>query len=251
METKTITIPLQIKTLNNREFSGYGSVFGNVDWGNDVVVKGAFSDTLAQHKAEGTLPMMFWQHDPSQVPGKWLSMSEDEHGLQVKGVLADTTLGNDIHTLLGMKAVSGMSIGYIPTDTEYNADGVRLIKQADLIETSIVSIPMNPKAQIVHAKARLSANGEYVPRDDELAQLKRDVEQFLRSKGFSKTLSKTYVSNLFKVGEMPDEANEKAGDEIGEMLISQEINAGAQSFRDRLLLQDLDKQFTRLFKNGK
>jgi hypothetical protein len=151
-------------------------------------------------------------------------MEEDSNGLYVKGVLADTPLGNEIHTLLGMKAVSGLSIGYITRDQDFDNDGVRLIKDADLLETSIVSIPMNPKAQIAHTKSRLSERGEYVPDSDELAALKRDCEQFLRGKGFSKNLAKSYVSNLFRdqpgatlddPGEMPeDELMEKAYEEL-------------------------------------
>jgi hypothetical protein len=205
--SKNITIPLEIKALNKREFEGYGSVSGNKDLGNDVVMPGAFSRTLAEHKADDTLPMMFWMHNPSQIPGKWLDMREDTNGLYVKGVLAETPLGNEIHTLLGMKAVSGLSIGYSTLKQDYDNEGVRLIKDVDLWETSIVSLPMNPKAQIVHAKSRLSDRGEYVPTDSELATLKRDCEHFLRNKGFNKQLAKVYVSNLFKghSGAMPDD----------------------------------------------
>lgn len=110
MTTNYLTTTLEVKALNKREFEGYGSVFGNKDWGNDVVMPGAFSKTLSEHKGDGTLPMMFWMHDPSRIPGKWLTMEEDERGLYVKGTLAPTDLGNEIHTLLGMKAVSGLSI---------------------------------------------------------------------------------------------------------------------------------------------
>lgn len=213
---QNLTIPLQIKALSKREFEGYGSIFGNKDWGDDVVMQGAFSRTLSEHKNEGTLPVMFWMHDPSRVPGKWLDMKEDDSGLYVKGVLADTDLGNEIHTLLGMKAVSGLSIGYITRDQDYDNEGVRLIKDVDLLETSIVSLPMNPKAQIAHVKSRLSERGEYVPTGNEIAELKRDCEQFLRTKGFSKNLAKMYVGNLFKdqTGAMPDDPDAMSDDDL-------------------------------------
>jgi HK97 family phage prohead protease len=257
MNTK-LTIPLEIKALGKREFEGYGSIFGNKDWGDDVVLPGAFTKTLAEHKSEGTLPMMFWMHDPSRVPGKWLDMHEDENGLHVKGQLADTPLGNEIHTLLGMKAVSGLSIGYITQQQDFNNDGVRLIKQADLLETSIVSIPMNPKAQIIHAKSRLSERGEYVPNDDELTLLKRDVEQFLRKKGFSK-LAKVYVSNLFKDSSVTlddpavtveTEEKHQSNQPIAETVEEVEVNAGLQSFREKQEAYELNKLVERYFKNG-
>lgn len=211
-----LTMPLEIKALSKREFEGYGSVFGNKDYGGDVVMPGAFKRTLSEHKNNETLPMMFWMHDPSRIPGKWLEMQEDSGGLYVKGVLADTDLGNEIHTLLGMKAVGGLSIGYITRDQDFDNDGVRLIKDADLLETSIVSLPMNPKAQIVHAKSRLSARGEYVPDTDELASLKRDCEHFLKSKGFSNNLAKMYTGNLFKdhASAMPADPDVKSDNEL-------------------------------------
>lgn len=252
-----LTTSLEIKSLSNMQFDGHGSVFGNVDLGGDVVMPGAFKRTLAEHKSEGTLPAMFWMHDPSRVAGKWLDMHEDETGLATKGQLAPTDLGNEIHTLLKMEAVSGLSIGYIPKQVDYNSDGVRLINEVDLLEVSVVSIPMNPKAQIQHVKSRLSANGEYVPREDELAEIKRECERFLRGKGFSRKSSAFYVSRMFDFSEtlekngepceMPGSkpasetlATSKKPDEI-------EIDAGLNNFKDRLLMQDLDKRFNRLF----
>jgi len=185
-----LTIPLQIKALKDREFEGHGSMFGNVDLGGDVVVPGAFKRTLAKHRKDGALPQMFWMHDPSRIPGKWLSMSENEDGLVVKGVLADTPLGDEVHTLLEMEAVRGLSIGYQVTDQDYDKDGNRLLKEIDLWEVSVVSLPMNPLAQVTHAKSQLSASGEYVPTS-------REFERTLRDVGCSQMVAKRIVSKVF------------------------------------------------------
>ena len=64
---------------------------------------GAYKRSLAEHRKDGALPQMFWMHQMDQVPGMWLEMEEDKKGLYVKGTLADTALGNEMHTLLGMK----------------------------------------------------------------------------------------------------------------------------------------------------
>lgn len=186
----TLTIPLEIKALSSREFEGHGSVFGNVDLGGDIVMEGAFSKSLAKHRKDGSLPLMFWMHDPSRVPGKWLEMGEDDEGLSVKGVLADTELGREVHTLLKMAAVRGLSIGYVPEDVGYDKEGNRLIKQADLWEVSVVSMPMNPLAQVTHVKSRLSASGEYVPTV-------REFEKLLRDAGCSRKIAKVMIAKLF------------------------------------------------------
>jgi len=245
-----LTTHLEIKALSKRQFEGYGSIFGNKDLGDDVVMHGAFNKTLSDHKGKNTLPAMLWMHDPGRIPGKWLEMEEDANGLYVKGVLADTDLGNEVHTLLGMKAVSGLSIGYITKQQEFE-DGIRLIKEADLLETSIVSIPMNPLAQVTHSKTRLSAAGEYVPTLEEIAYLKRDAENFLQRKGMPRKLAVTCVSNLFgKEAILEPEPDEEVILESIKTPEEIEIDAGMSSFREKIALQDLEKSFKRIFNNG-
>lgn len=257
MALSRLTTSLEIKSLTNMQFEGHGSVFGNVDWGNDAVMPGAFKRTLAEHASEGSLPGMFWMHDPSRVAGKWLSMTEDDTGLVTKGELAPTDLGKEIHILLKMEAVKGLSIGYIPTLVDYNKNGVRLIKDVDLIEVSVVSIPMNPKAQIAHVKSRLSARGEYVPDENEIAELKRDTERFLRARGLARKTATQYTLNMFEElfdpratleskkddGDKPNVDHEQPSvtpDEI-------EVNAGITEFTNRQLAYDMDKRFKRIF----
>ncbi len=204
MEHKAI--PLNLKALNNRQLEGYGSVFGNVDLGGDVVVRGAFAESLAEHKAADTMPQMFWMHNWDQVPGAWDEMAEDGDGLYVKGTLAKTQLGDEIRTLVGMKAVRGLSIGFfIKRDgAEYDDDGTRLLKKLDLIEVSPVSLAMNPLAQITASKARLSAAGEYVPTA-------RQFERTLRDVGLSQNCAKRLVSAAF--GDAPRDVASGTEDE--------------------------------------
>lgn len=191
MQTLNITVPLEIKGLNEREFEGHGSIFSNVDLGGDIVLPGAFKRSLAQHRKSGGLPAMFWMHDAAKVPGKWIEMEEDKKGLAVKGVLAPTPLGDEVHTLLKMDAVSGMSIGYRTIDQDFDKDGNRLIKEAELWEVSVVSLPMNPLAQVTHVKTRLSAHGEYVPSI-------REFENILRDVGCSRDVSKHIIRKVYE-----------------------------------------------------
>lgn len=193
-----MSCPLEIKSLANREFEGYGSTFKNVDHGGDIVMPGAFKRTLAEHRKEKSLLPMLWMHNPDQVIGKWQDMREDDHGLLVRGILAETPQGDEIHTLLKMEAVRGMSIGFQTVDQDFDNDGNRLLKEIRLWELSVVSMPMNPKAQIEHVKSRLSAKGEYVPTVAEMAMMKRDLEQWFKGRGFSRALATKYASNIFK-----------------------------------------------------
>ena len=185
--TQRLNFSFELKAVGDREFEGHGSVFKNVDLGGDIVMPGAFKRSLAQHKRDGTLPLMFWMHDPAQVPGKWTDMGEDEKGLYVKGVFADTQLGNEVRTLTGMKAVRGLSIGYVTKDQDFDDDGNRLIKEAELWEVSVVSLAMNPLARVEAVKANLSAAGEYVPTI-------REIERIWRDAGCSKATARKLVA---------------------------------------------------------
>lgn len=141
------------------EFEGYGSVFGVLDDGGDIVERGAFAMSLADHKAAGTMPALLMWHDPSQPVGVWLQMSEDEHGLRCKGrLLLDIERGREAYALLKSGAVSGLSIGFecqewshVDADvaeTKYgwyggaSGSSARLLTKCDLWEVSIVTFPM-------------------------------------------------------------------------------------------------------------
>lgn len=230
-----LTIPLQIKSLGDGEFEGHGSVFGNEDLGGDIVMPGAFKRTLASHRKAGSLPQMFWMHDPSRVCGKWLDMSEDEHGLKVKGVLADTPLGNEIRTLLQMDAVRGLSIGYSVKDDDWDSDGRRLLKDCELWEVSVVSLPMNPLAQVAHAKSQLSAMGEYVPTA-------REFERTLRDVGCSQKVAKTIISKVFE----PD-ARDVVPDDEPEQVESEErdVLGALKDLEDLLIARQIEDTFAK------
>ena len=188
--TATLNFGLEIKALSDREFEGHGSVFGNVDLGGDVVVPGAFKRSLADHRKAGTLPQMFWMHKPDQVAGAWTDMREDAKGLYVRGELADTVLGNEMRTLLKMKAVRGLSIGYRTIDSDFSRDGERILKEVDLWEVSLVSLAMNPLAKVEASKSRLSDLGEYVPSE-------REFERTLRDTGLSRNVARHICAKVF------------------------------------------------------
>jgi HK97 family phage prohead protease len=187
----TMNITLEIKAVSGREFEGHGSVFNNVDLGGDIVMPGAFAKSLADHESAGSLPQMFWMHRADQVPGVWTAMKEDSKGLYVKGELVKTPLGDEMHTLLNRKAVRGLSIGYQVKDAEYDKQtGAYRLKEIDLWEVSLVSLAMNPLAQVEAMKSRLSGDGEYVPTE-------REFERLLREAGCSRKVAATLVAKLY------------------------------------------------------
>lgn len=159
--------------------AGYGAVFGNVDSYGDVIAPGAFAKSLAAHKASGTAPLMLLEHGGAPLPiGVWEQMSEDGHGLQVKGRFLDTTMGIDAWKAAKAGAINGLSIGYRPTEFELRSkpdDPRRTLKAVDLVEVSLVGMPANSKARTTSVKSA-----------EEIITI-RELEDALRDAGYSKS----------------------------------------------------------------
>jgi HK97 family phage prohead protease len=130
-------------------FEGYGSLFGVVDLGRDMVMPGAFADSLARRGAAGI--RMLWQHDPGQPIGVWTRMVEDRRGLFLRGRLnLAVTRARELDALLRQGAIDGLSIGYrIVTSRSEPRSGIRRITRLDLWEVSLVTFPMLPQARVL------------------------------------------------------------------------------------------------------
>ncbi len=120
-------------------FAGYAAVFGRVDRGGDLIRAGAFARSLKR----GAVPLL-WQHDPARPIGRIEYLKEDRRGLRVIGRLVDRRAA----ALVKERAVSGLSFGYRVRKAEGEAP--RELIDLDLIEVSLVTLPMQPRAR-VHA----------------------------------------------------------------------------------------------------
>lgn len=193
---------LQIKAAgDDGTVEGYGSVFGVRDNYDDVIAKGAFVQSLKDHKAAGTMPAMLWQHDADKPIGVWTEMVEDEKGLRIKGQLAmETVKGKEAHALLKMGALNGLSIGFMSKEWSHDRETeVRTLTAIDLWEVSLVTFPANEKARVTNVKSA-----------DEL-QAPKDAEKVLRDAGFSKSDATAFVSRVMRMGEVrSDSANSTA-----------------------------------------
>lgn len=180
---KHFDVHLEVKAIGeDGTFSGYASVFDEVDQGRDLMVKGAFSRTIVAIAARGFPLPILWQHDSDNPIGVITLMKEDARGLYVEGKLAidaGVSQADAAHALLRMKAITGMSIGY--QTVKYSVDeetGVRSLIEVELWEISLVTFPMNESARIDAVKGALEVG--------KLPTLP-EFEGFLREAGFSKS----------------------------------------------------------------
>ncbi|MGE3643250.1 MAG: HK97 family phage prohead protease [Beijerinckiaceae bacterium] len=126
--------------------------FGSPDRVGDMIEKGAFASAVAP------VPMLF-SHNPDKPVGAWTSIQEDANGLQVEGQLLveDVPLAKEARALVRAGAMRGLSIGFTTRKAFNRKGGGRTITDLELVEISLVSIPMHPNARINSAKTAADA----------------------------------------------------------------------------------------------
>jgi len=181
---RQIYVPFESKAFDESGgFEGYASVFGVQDYDGDVIVRGAFKNTLQKFREESRMPKMLWQHRPDMICGKWTEMQEDDRGLYVKGYcILEVEEGRKAYSLMKAGVLDGMSIGFNIVDGGRDERG-RVISEVDLWEVSLVTWGANPEVLVTRVKARESI---------------RDFEAFLRDAGFSRNEAKALAADGYK-----------------------------------------------------
>lgn len=212
MTTKTLDFGFELKSISeDGSFDGYGSVFGVKDSYDEIVAPGAFTDTLAAQKSAGTMPALLWQHRSAEPIGIYTSMTEDNIGLKVAGQLATKTArGAEAYELLKMKAITGLSIGFVTREDSYDrVTGIRTLKKVDLWEVSLVTFPANDTARVQGVKSI------------ETIENLRDAEKFLRDSGMSRAESVAFIGRVKSLGQ-----SDSDGDEMQQIVGALKRNIG-------------------------
>jgi len=168
MKIKTASVKIKAAGptdgLLDGQFTAYASVFGNEDSFGDTVVKGAFTDTLAEWAASGDSIPCLWGHDmydPFSNIGSVVTAVEDDHGLLVTGQLdLEAPKAAQVYRLLKGRRVTQMSFAYDVIDGgPVTTDGVttnelRILK---LYEVSVVPLGANQETEVLAVKAAVDA----------------------------------------------------------------------------------------------
>jgi HK97 family phage prohead protease len=147
--------PVDLKSVEaDGSFSGYASVFGEVDLGQDLVMPGAFRESLSSRGARGV--KLLFQHDPNEPIGVWLELHEDGKGLFARGrLMPEVSRAREVLSLMRAGALDGLSIGFRTVKGRTDPkSGVRRLDKIDLWEISIVTFPMLPEARVSAVKRR-------------------------------------------------------------------------------------------------
>lgn len=199
--------------LPERQFTGYASVFGNIDSYGDVVLPGAFKASLAEWQQSGKALPLLYGHDMQNIDGyvgQITDAKEDEHGLLVTGVFDDSDVANKVYRQVKGRRINELSFAFTILESEYGElDGqdVRFLKSVDLHEVSVVPIGANSKAQIQGVKSgeRVSPRvGKQLQEIDRLQAEEGTV--ILGVKGaLDRRHALTEIKSIAQTGMNPDE----------------------------------------------
>ena len=209
IEKEIKSFPFEVKATaqenNIFTFEGYASTFNNIDHGDDIVIRGAFSNSLAKNSQ---VPIL-WQHQMSEVIGVSVQLYEDDKGLFIKGNLPkdDTLVSGRIIPQMKVGSIKEMSIGFFTKNYDRAKDGIRLLKEIDLFEVSLVTKAMNSQALVTGFKS---------------FETLRDIEQTLKDHGFSNTEAKTLISKIKEFSSQRDasEDNQRDADATKQKIIT-------------------------------
>lgn len=150
MQKEYKSFPAEFKDMNVADdglfrFKGYASVFNNVDYGRDKILPTAFDKFLAKGNSINVL----WQHDMREPLGI-ADLNKDSSGLYANAKLPkdDSLVSGRVIPQMKIGAIKEMSIGFMLKDYSFDEDGVRILKEIELFEISLVTKAMNPKALV-------------------------------------------------------------------------------------------------------
>jgi uncharacterized protein len=139
-----------------RRLEGYAATFGTEARVNDfteTIVPGAFQHTLTSNK--DVLALV--DHDVGKLLARrksgTLRLSEDSRGLAFDLDLPNTSLANDLLSLVERSDVGGMSFAFLPIDERWDGDH-RELRSVDLKEISVVQSWPAYERTTVQARAR-------------------------------------------------------------------------------------------------
>lgn len=131
---------------------GYAST-NDTDRVGDVVPTSVWSKGMENYLKN---PIILAFHDQRMPVGKMVDHKVDDKGLWIKAAITDAA--GDVYKLVKKGILSAFSIGFRVKDAEYKSEAeVFLIKDLELHEISVVSVPANQNTLFSLAKAFDSA----------------------------------------------------------------------------------------------
>lgn len=164
-------------------FTGYASVFGQLDSYGDIVDKGAFKKTLKERKRFKLL----WSHEYYSPGIGYVELEEDDKGLRVTDgqLYLEIEKARDAYVNMKNGTLDGLSIGYsIVKENIDRSTNERHLKEISLWEVSLCNFQACPGATVTDVKMRMHRLGMDVERispTDATPEFRKELHDLIES----------------------------------------------------------------------
>lgn len=213
---------------------GYASTT-DIDRSGDVVPKSVWEAGIQNYLKN---PIILAQHDYDDPIGRMTEYKVDDKGLWVKARISSAA--EEVFGLIKDKILTAFSIGFRILDAEYNsAAEVFVIKELELVEISVVSVPCNQNTLFDLSKA-FDNETDYKEFKQQFAP-KGDSAKGLESKTEAKsTTTKELEMTQEEMQKMLADAAAKAAEEATQKLLATQAAEKAAAEAEAKAAAELD-----------
>ncbi len=153
MKNKLLHLNASFKATTTEDeglkITGYAST-NDKDRAGDVIVPEAWQGEGIENFKKN--PIILFNHDYSKPIGRATALSINDKGLSIEATISKAA--GDVLGLIKDNVLSAFSVGFMIKDADYNSTtDIFVIKEAELYEVSVVSVPCNQDATFSLAKA--------------------------------------------------------------------------------------------------
>jgi uncharacterized protein len=166
--TELVAFPVELRldASDGRVLTGLAVPYGQTTMnsphpGGERFAPAAFKRTVKNHA--GRLPKLFRNHDHAHAVGTAVSMQDTDEGLVASWRIADTPAGNAVLQEVREGVLDSLSVGFRAVREGF-VEGVREIREAHLLEVSLVPLPAYEGALVM--SLRSAATPLVPPRPD-------------------------------------------------------------------------------------
>ncbi len=194
---------------------GYAST-NDVDRAGDVISASVWEKGMTNYLKN---PIILAYHDHDDPAGRMVEHKADSKGLWIKARISSAA---EIYNLVKDNVLTAFSVGFKIVDAEYNAAAeVFVIKEIELIEISVVSVPCNQNTLFNLAKAFNSAE-EYDSFRTQFAPSSNSAKGLESTPDAKSTTSKEWNMNPEEIKQMLADATKAAAEEATKALLAKQ-----------------------------
>ena len=229
----TKELPKADEAIDSIYIEGYASTT-DIDRGGDVVPASVWEKGMENYLKN---PIILAQHDHDDPIGRMVEHKVDAKGLWVK---ARISAAAEIFRLIKDEVVTAFSIGFRILDAEYNsAAEVFLIKELELVEISVVSVPMNQNTLFNLSKAFSNAEdynsfkAQFIPKGESAKGLESLADN-------ASTIKKEWNMDPKELQLMLDNAAKAAAEQATKALLDKQAADAAEKLAAEKAAAEMD-----------